>query len=384
MRTNSPKNGLTNRNRIESIDVLRGLVMVIMALDHVRHLFHSTAFTENPLDLTTSTPELFLTRWITHFCAPIFVFLSGTSIYLQSLRKTKAELSAFLIKRGLWLVFAEVTIVTLGITFNPFYGAIILQVIWAIGISMVILGLLIHLPFRLILALGLAIVLGHNLLDSPEAVPGFKTRFWLGSAALPHPVPLLGRSPANLRLPVYALAGVDGCWLLRRGIFRIHRLSGPTATVFNQHRSGIDRLLYPSAVQQLVRRPGDLESPKERTVHAAFVPQRAEIPALPTFYGYDHRHGTAPAGLDRACPKPFYTVPAHLWPDSIFLLPHALVPDSYALPDRLPDARPCVSRYLENTKEHPVHNSRRGFQPARRVPDLGAGHPDAVSPLPLV
>jgi uncharacterized membrane protein len=104
MRTNSPKNGLTNRNRIESIDVLRGLVMVIMALDHVRHLFHSTAFTENPLDLTTSTPELFLTRWITHFCAPIFVFLSGTSIYLQSLRKTKAELSAFLIKRGLWLV----------------------------------------------------------------------------------------------------------------------------------------------------------------------------------------------------------------------------------------------------------------------------------------
>jgi uncharacterized membrane protein len=82
--------------------------------------------------------------------------------------------------------FAEVTIVTLGITFNPFYGAIILQVIWAIGISMVILGLLIHLPFRLILALGLAIVLGHNLLDSPEAVPGFKPGF--GWAALHYPI----------------------------------------------------------------------------------------------------------------------------------------------------------------------------------------------------
>ncbi|GAB4025503.1 DUF1624 domain-containing protein [Spirosoma gilvum] len=164
--------------RIESIDVLRGMVMVIMALDHVRHLFHSTAFTADPLDLTTTTPPLFFTRWITHFCAPIFVFLSGTSIYLQSQRKTKRELSNFLIKRGLWLIFAELTIITLGITFNPFYNALIFQVIWAIGMSMLILGLLIHLPFRLMLVIGLAIVLGHNLLDIPEAVPGFKPGFW--------------------------------------------------------------------------------------------------------------------------------------------------------------------------------------------------------------
>jgi uncharacterized membrane protein len=167
----------SQNSRIESIDVLRGLVMVIMALDHVRHLFHSTAFTDSPLNLATTTPALFFTRWITHFCAPIFVFLSGTSIYLQSQRKTKRELSIFLIKRGLWLIFTEVTIVTLGITFNPFYGALILQVIWAIGSSMLILGLLIHLPFRLILSVGLAIVLGHNLLDTPEAVPGFKPGF---------------------------------------------------------------------------------------------------------------------------------------------------------------------------------------------------------------
>ncbi|RRB07312.1 DUF1624 domain-containing protein [Larkinella rosea] len=167
-----------SHHRIESMDVLRGLVMVIMALDHVRHLFHSTAFTDNPLELTTTTPALFLTRWITHFCAPVFIFLSGTSIYLQSLRKTKRELSNFLIKRGLWLVVAEVTIVTLGITFNPFYGVFILQVIWAIGISMIMLGLLIYLPFRLILALGLAMVLGHNALDVAESAPGFQPGFW--------------------------------------------------------------------------------------------------------------------------------------------------------------------------------------------------------------
>ncbi len=165
-------------NRIESIDVLRGIVMVIMALDHVRDYFHAEANTDNPLNLVTTTPLLFFTRWITHFCAPIFVFLSGTSIYLQSQRKPVKELRAFLIKRGLWLVFAEIMIVSFAWTFNPHYNLVILQVIWAIGISMIILGLLVHLPFKLILVLGLVIVLGHNLLDIPESVPGFTAGFW--------------------------------------------------------------------------------------------------------------------------------------------------------------------------------------------------------------
>lgn len=167
-----------NRKRIESIDILRGIVMVIMALDHVRDFFHIHANTDDPLNLETTTPLLFFTRWITHFCAPIFVFLTGTSIYLQSLRKTKKELSAFLIKRGLWLIFAEVAIISLAISFNPFYNFILLQVIWAIGISMIILGGLIHLPFKLIFTIGLVIVLGHNLLDIPESAPGFKAGFW--------------------------------------------------------------------------------------------------------------------------------------------------------------------------------------------------------------
>ena len=166
------------QTRIESIDVLRGLVMVVMAIDHTRDFFHITSWTADPLNLAITTPALFLTRWITHFCAPVFVFLSGTSIYLQSLRKTKRELSRFLIKRGLWLIFAELVIVNLGMTFNPLYTIQILQVIWVIGISMIILGLLIHLPFRLILALGLVIVLGHNMLDAVEAAPGFKPTIW--------------------------------------------------------------------------------------------------------------------------------------------------------------------------------------------------------------
>ncbi len=164
--------------RVESIDVVRGLAMVIMALDHVRDYFHVTANMDDPLNLETTTPLLFFTRWITHFCAPIFIFLSGTSIYLQSLRKTKKELSSFLLKRGLWLIFVECVIIAFAWTFLPGLNVIPLQVIWAIGISMVLLGLIIHLPYKVIMFLGLLIVFGHNLLDIPESDPGFKPGFW--------------------------------------------------------------------------------------------------------------------------------------------------------------------------------------------------------------
>ena len=162
-----------NPKRIESIDLLRGLVMIIMALDHTRDFFHIAALTDDPLNLNTTTPQLFFTRWITHFCAPVFVFLSGTSAYLQSARKSKKELCLFLIKRGLWLIMAEIVIINLIFSFDINFTQIALTVIWAIGISMVILGLLIWVPFKLILAIGLLIVLGHNSLDFYEAAnPG--------------------------------------------------------------------------------------------------------------------------------------------------------------------------------------------------------------------
>jgi len=169
----------TIQKRIQSIDILRGIVMVIMALDHVRDYFHINAWTDDPMNLETTTPSLYFTRYITHFCAPTFVFLSGVSIYLQSLRKTKPELSAFLIKRGLWLIFVELVIVSFAWSFNPAFERFPLAIIWAIGISMFILGLLIRLPYKLILGLGLLIVFGHNLLDYPEAATGFNGGFWL-------------------------------------------------------------------------------------------------------------------------------------------------------------------------------------------------------------
>lgn len=175
-----PELTATNRFRIDSIDILRGLVMVIMALDHVRDFFHRVVvegggeLATGPTDLATTTPALFFTRWITHFCAPIFVFLAGSSAYLLGLKKTKRELSSFLIKRGVWLVIVEIVIITLGWTFNPFYNVIILQVIWAIGLSLIILGLLVFLPFRAIFITGFIIVFGHNILDYPAINAGLK------------------------------------------------------------------------------------------------------------------------------------------------------------------------------------------------------------------
>jgi uncharacterized membrane protein len=165
------------KKRVQSIDILRGIVMIIMALDHVRDYFHNDAFQHDPLDPATTTPTLYFTRWITHFCAPTFVFLAGSSAYLIGLRKTKAELSSFLIKRGLWLILIEAFVITLAWTFNPLYNAVIFQVIWAIGISMVFLGLAVRLPYGVIFAIGALIVLGHNMLDYPEAARKHEVSF---------------------------------------------------------------------------------------------------------------------------------------------------------------------------------------------------------------
>lgn len=168
------------KKRIESIDILRGAVMVIMALDHTRDYFHWSANVDDPLNLETTTAALFFTRWITHYCAPIFIFLAGTSIYLQSIRKSNQELGVFLFKRGLWLIFLEFTVIALAWTFNPTWAFIPMQVIWAIGISMIVLGIVVLLkfPFKAILIIGAILVLGHNLLDYPEAAADFAPGFW--------------------------------------------------------------------------------------------------------------------------------------------------------------------------------------------------------------
>lgn len=154
------------QTRVHSIDLLRGLVMIIMALDHVRDYFHADAFLYNPVDLSKTSVALFATRWITHFCAPVFVFLAGTSAFLVGSRKGKAELSSFLLKRGLWLIVLEFTVINFSWFFNIQFSFIALTVIWALAMGMIALSAAIHLPFRFILVLGVLLVVGHNLLDT--------------------------------------------------------------------------------------------------------------------------------------------------------------------------------------------------------------------------
>jgi uncharacterized membrane protein len=153
--------------RVASIDFLRGLVMIMMALDHVRMYFGLGTWYSEPTNLATTTPLLFFTRWITHFCAPAFVFLAGTSAFLYGMRRANSgETALFLLTRGLWLIFVELFIVNFAWTFDITYSFRILQVIWAIGISMVVLSGLVLLLKWWILGIGILLVFGHNLLDS--------------------------------------------------------------------------------------------------------------------------------------------------------------------------------------------------------------------------
>ena len=152
--------------RIQSIDLLKGLVMVIMALDHVRDYFHYSAFMFDPTDPAQTTLPIFFTRFITHFCAPAFSFLAGLSAFMIGKRKSPSELSSFLLKRGLWLIFIELTIISFGWHFDPEFRRSPLQVIWVLGVSMIVLAGLIHLPKKIILIFSIIIIFGHNLLDS--------------------------------------------------------------------------------------------------------------------------------------------------------------------------------------------------------------------------
>jgi uncharacterized membrane protein len=150
--------------RIYSIDFMRGLVMIIMALDHVRDLMHTTAITQQPTNLTTTTPALFFTRWITHLCAPAFVFLSGASAFLSMKSKNNiAATGKFLLTRGLWLILLELTLANFGIWFDVHFNVFIFGVISAIGFGFIILSLLLNATPKTIGIIGILIICLHNL-----------------------------------------------------------------------------------------------------------------------------------------------------------------------------------------------------------------------------
>jgi len=154
------------KNRIASLDLLKGLVIVIMAIDHVRDYFHYASYFFDPTDPVQTTLPIYITRFITNFCAPAFSLLAGMAAFIVGRKKTKTELSAFLIKRGLWLVFVELIIMMFGWHFDPSYSNVFAGVIWVLGISMICLAALIHLPFNGILIFSCLLIFGHNLLDT--------------------------------------------------------------------------------------------------------------------------------------------------------------------------------------------------------------------------
>ncbi len=184
-------NESSSRRRIVSVDLLRGLAVVVMFLDHTRTYFHNVSLHIDPTNLSQTSAALFLTRWITHPVAPVFVFLAGTGAYLQAARgKSMEDLSKFLLVRGLWLVFLEFTVVRLGINFNfdypTFFGS--MQIIWVIGVSMMVLAAFVRFPLPVTLGISLIIIGGHNLTDAITVVswkgprrpaPGLLDVLWL-------------------------------------------------------------------------------------------------------------------------------------------------------------------------------------------------------------
>jgi uncharacterized membrane protein len=196
---------------VESVDVLRGLVMFIMALDHTREFFSS--YGGNPTDPATASGFMFFTRWITHLCAPTFVFLAGTSIYLQSLRKPRPQLARFLVSRGLWLMALELVVVSSMLTFHPSIHFFLIQVIWVTGLSMVLMAALIYLPLWAVAVFGAVLVLGHNAFDSvnPAAMSPMAGTLW---RLLHVPGPLLPPSTGYLWLNLYPLIPWPGIMAL--------------------------------------------------------------------------------------------------------------------------------------------------------------------------
>jgi len=230
--------------RIESIDLLRGLVMILMALDHTREYFGATAI--SPTDLTRATAAVFMTRWITHICAPTFFFLTGTSACLTLGRRTIPQLSRLLVTRGVWLIVLELTIVRcFGYQFNVDYRVTMLVVLWALGWAMIALGLLVHLPVAAITAVGAAMIALHNLLDPirPAAL-GAMAPLW----TILHAPGIVVATPAYTVFAAYPLVPWIGVTAVGFGLGRLY------ARPDDRRRAALVRLAIASIVGFVVLR----------------------------------------------------------------------------------------------------------------------------------
>jgi uncharacterized membrane protein len=313
-------------DRMKSVDAVRGLAIVVMALDHVREFFHAGSLLHSPTDLSSATPAEFLTRWVTHFCAPAFVFLAGVAAFLwQDHGRSKRELSWFLLTRGLWLVVVELTVIRcLGWYFNFDYRDTPGQVIWAIGWSMVALAGLVYLPRWALAGVAVAILAGHNRLDDvpPDA---FGRLGWLWSIL--HSGDRLEVLPGRVFRPVYPLLP----WI---GVLAAGYACGPWMSPHNPHRRRFFLVLGVAltlgfVVLRALNVYGDPDpwSVRQDGLYTAFsfVNCQKYPPSLlsllmtlgPTFlllYVFEHREGAAAAGpLVTLGRVPFFFYVLHLF-----------------------------------------------------------------------
>jgi uncharacterized membrane protein len=211
------------RPRIESVDIVRGVIMILMALDHVRDFFGNSAI--SPTNLNQTTAALFFTRWITHFCAPVFFLLTGTGAYLSLRKKSKRELSRFLFTRGLWLIFLELGIFRcLGIQFNFDYRLTVLTVLWALGWAMIVLSGLVYLPTFWVTIIGVVMIAGHNLLDSIQSADPIWT--------ILHSLNFLLNTPQHSVFVAYVLIPWVGVTAAGYGLGQIYSWAATKRTAF--------------------------------------------------------------------------------------------------------------------------------------------------------
>jgi uncharacterized membrane protein len=192
------------KTRIESIDLLKGLVMVLMAFDHTRDYFYQTGALYDMTNPAHATVPLYASRWISHFCAPTFSFLAGISAFMSGKRKTKAALSGFLLKRGLWLIVMELTIISFAWYLNAHFANFDLAVIWVLGVSMIFLAGVVHLPMNAILILSCLLIFGHNLLDPIH----FEGNIWWSLLHETGSFKITGQQTLNVVYPIIPWVGV--------------------------------------------------------------------------------------------------------------------------------------------------------------------------------
>jgi hypothetical protein len=389
------------KQRINSVDLLRGLIMVIMLLDHTRDFVHHDTFFFDPTDLTRTNPALFYTRWVTHFCAPLFVFLSGAGAYFQLARgKPKAELSKFLVTRGLWLIVLEFTVVRFLVFWNLDYQFLgMAQVIWVLGVSMILLAGLIHLPIRAIAAFGIAMILVHNAFDSvrvtPWQGPGTPIPTGLGAlwmvlhqqgVLLPFGFP---RTDLVHSVSAHPMARRDGNGIRLR--IDLRSASGGTTSVASSVGSDRDGRIHRDPRHESVWRSIGLGRSEISGDDRAVLPESSEVSAVTPVSDDDDWSGTSRAGMvgpiqpaDHRGPESDYARAHHLRSRAALLLFAAMGDGTQPRLSAVTCRRQAYRYLLQASRTWHERARECWIQPGRRIRGLDYRRRPSVSAVSLV